>query len=218
MLERAIIAGGGPIAGRVATTLGDYGYDPIVIEQDTDRNEQFQDAHCAVVINGDARRSDIIDQADPERADIFAALTGSFERNDALCRYVKRQTDTIRTVAKGPGPENQQDITRAADETVHIPAAGAKSVVSAMLGYDQEVCSVPTSGFDLFKLNVDPRAPAAGQRLGDVALPLGSHVVADIEAMEVGRPRTELRPDRQYLVAAEPTAANTVRNLLRGPR
>ena len=218
MPQRAIIAGGGPIGGRVAAILGDYGYDPVVIEQDADRCERFQDTHQAVIINGDATRPDIISQADPESADIFAALTGSPERNQTLCRRVKRQAGAIRTVLRRPPSGDATNITDAADETVHVPVAGAKAVASALLGYDQQVCSVPTSGFDLVRLSVDPRAPAANRELSDIALPSGSHVVADIEAMEVGRPRTELQPDQQYLLAVEPRTADTVRNLLQGVR
>lgn len=189
-----------------------------MIEQNTDQYEQLQSSHRAVLIEGDVSRPDIVDQADPERANIFAALTESLERNRALCRRVKRQAGGVRTVARSAAPEDQQHISDAVDETVHIPVAGAKAVVTAMLGYDQQVCSVPTSGFDLLKLRVDPRAPVAGQKVGDVAFPSGSHIVADTEAMEVGRPSTELRPDRQYLVAVEPAAADTVRNLLQGPQ
>jgi trk system potassium uptake protein TrkA len=218
MPQRAIIVNGGPIGSRVAAILGDYGYDPIVIEQDADRSEQFQDAHQAVIINGDATRSDIISQADPASADLFAALTESPERNHALCRRVERQAEAIRTVAREPPSGDATDVTGAADETVHVPVAGAKAVASAMLGYDQQVCSVPTSGFDLVRLCVDPRAPAANRELSNVTFPSGSHVVADIEAMEVATPSTELRPDQQYLLAVEPTTADTARNLLQGAR
>ncbi len=218
MPQRAIIVGGGPIGSRVATILGDYGYDPVVIEQDADRCEQLHASNRAVIINGDATRPDILDQADPERADFFVALTGSPERNHALCRRVSRQAEGIRTIAGGPSSGDERDITWAADETVHAPVAGAKAVVSAVLGYDQQVCSVPTSGFDLVELSVDPRAPAANRDVRDVAFPSGSHVVADIATMEIARPSTEIRPDRQYLLAVEPTSADTVRNLLQGVR
>jgi trk system potassium uptake protein TrkA len=218
MSQRAITVGGGPIGSRVAAVLGDYGYEPVVIEQDTDRCEQLLNSHRGVTINGDATRPNTLDQADPERADIFAALTGSPEKNCALCRRVDRQAEGIRTVVGGTPSGDEQDITGAADETVHVPVAGAKAVVSAVLGYDRQVCSVPTSGFDLVTLSVDPRAPAANQELSHVAFPSGSTVVADIETMEIVRPSTELRPDRQYLSGVEPTAAHTVRNLLQGPR
>ena len=90
--------------------------------------------------------------------------------------------------------------------------------MSTLLGYDQQVCSVPTSGFDLVELRADPRAPATNRELSDVAFPSGSHVVADLEAMTVAGPDTQLRPDRRYLLAVEPTTADTVRNLLRGVR
>jgi trk system potassium uptake protein TrkA len=198
--------------------LDDYGYDPVVIEQDADRCEQLHTTTRAVIINGDATRPGILAQAEPERASLFAALTRSPERNRALCRRVKRQAGKIRTVARGTPSGDEQAITGAADETVHVPVAGAKAVVSAVLGYDQQVCSVPTAGFDLVKLSVDPRAPAANRNLSEVAFPSGSQVVADIETMEIARQSTELRPDRRYLLAVEPTAADTVRNLLQGVR
>jgi trk system potassium uptake protein TrkA len=218
MSQRAIIVNGGPIGSRVATVLGDYGYDPVVIEQDADRCEQLHVSTRAVIINGDATRPDILNQAGPERADIFAALSGSPERNHALCRRVKRQAEGIRTVVSGTPSGDATDITGAVDETVHVPVAGAKAVVSAMLGYDQQICSVPTAGFDLVRSSVDPRAPAANRELSDVAFPSGSHVVADIETMEIAGPNTVLRPDRQYLLAVEPTGTDTVRNLLQGAR
>lgn len=216
MPQRAIIVNGGPIGSRVAAILGDYGYDPVVIEQDADRCEQLHISNRGVIINGDATRPDILNQAGPERADIFAAVSGNPERNHALCRRIKRQAEGIRTVVRGNPSGDATDITGAVDETVHVPVAGAKAVVSAMLGYDQQICSVPTSGFDLVRLSVDPRAPAANRELSDVAFPSGSHVVADIETMEIAGPNTVLRPDRQYLVAVEPTGTDTVRNLLQG--
>lgn len=218
MSERAIIVSGGPIESRVAAMLDDYGYDPVVIEQDADRCEQLHTTTRAVIINGDATRPGILDQADPERASLFAALSKSPERNRTLCRRVKRQAGKIRTVARGTPSGDEQAITGAADKTVHVPVAGAKAIVSALLGYDQQICSVPTAGFDLVELSVDPRAPAANRDLSGVAFPSGSQVVADVETMEVARPNTELRPDRRYLLAVEPAAADTVHNLFQGVR
>ncbi len=218
MPQRAIIVDGGRIGSRVAAILGDYGYDPVVIEQDADQSKQSHISNRAVIIDGDATCPDILDQADPKRADLFVALAGSLERNYTLCRRVKRQAEGIRTVARGPPSGDERDISEAADETVHLPLAGAKAVVTAVLGYDQQMYSVPTSGFDLVKLSADPRAPATNRELRDVAFPSGSRVVADIKTMEIARPSTEFRPDRRYLLAVEPTAADTVRNLLQGVR
>jgi trk system potassium uptake protein TrkA len=218
MSQRAIIVGGGPVGSRVTAILGGYGYDPVVIEQDANRCEQLHSSGGAVIINGDATRPDVLSQSDPERADFFAALTRTPEKNRTLCRRVKKQVGGIRTVARETRIGDERDITGEADETVHIPVAGAKAVVSAVLGYDTQLCSVPTSGFDIVKFSVDPRAPAANKELSDVAFPSGSQVVADVETMEIARPSTEIRPDRQYLLAAEPTATDTVRNLLQGSR
>jgi trk system potassium uptake protein TrkA len=218
MPQRAIIVGGGPVGSRVAAVLGDYGHDAVVITQAADRDEQSPGSPRAVTINGDATRPEVLEQADPERADLFAALTGRVERNRTLCRRVRAQTGELRTVARAAPSGASQATSAAVDETVQVPLAGAKAIVSALLGYGQQVHSAPTSGFDLVTLRVDPRAPAANRALSDVAFPSGSHVVADIETMAVATPSTELRPDRQYLLAVEPTAADTVRNLFQGAR
>ena len=216
MSHRAIIVGGGPTGSRVAAIPGDYGYDPVVIEQDADRREPLHAPDRAVLVDGAATRPDVPDQADPESADLFAALTGSPERDYALRRRVKRRTGGVRTVVGGTPAGGGQDTTGAADGTVHVPVAGATAVVSAAPGYDQAVRSVPTSGFDLVRSSVDPRAPAASRESSDVAFPPGSTVVADVETTENVGPDTELRPDRQCLFGVEPTAADTVRNLLQG--
>lgn len=215
MPQRAIIASGGPVGSRVAAILGNYGHDPVVVEQNAERCEQLHTSRHGLIIHGDATHPEIIDQTDPERADMFAALTGSPETNHALCQRLKTRVGAIRTVARG---EPSSDLEDVADETVYPTAAGAKGVTSAMLGYDEHVCRVPMSGFDLVEVGVDPRAPAANRELRTVAFPSGSHVVADTEEMQIVGPGTELRPDRQYLVAVEPTAADEVRTLLQGIR
>ena len=215
MSQRVIIVGGGPVGSRVANSLGDYGHDPVVIEQDADRCEQLQRSRHGLSIHGDARRPEIVDQAAPERADVLAALTGDPELNHALCRRVRARPGAIRTVARGEPPD---DAGAGADETVHTAVAGATAVTSAVLGHDQQLFAVPASGFDLVEFGVDPRAPAADRRLSDVALPEGSHVVADTDRMDVAGPGTELQPGRRYLLAVEPGAADTVSNLLRGGR
>jgi trk system potassium uptake protein TrkA len=217
MPQRAIIVGGGRTGSRTAAILGDYGYDPVVIERDADRCEQLHNHDRTVIINRDATCPGVLSQADPERAEFFAALTGHPRRNRTLCRRVKQQVEGVRTVARGAPSDADRD-TGAVDETVSVPAVGAKAVVSALLGYDQQVCSVPTSGFDLVELRADPRAPATNRALSDVAFPSGSRVVADTETAGIAGPRTEIRPGNRYLLAVEPTAADTVRNLLRGVR
>jgi trk system potassium uptake protein TrkA len=218
MPQRVIIVGGGPVGSRVAALLGDYGHDPVVIEQDADRCERLHRSRHGVIVHGDATRPEVVDQADPGRADVLAALTGTPGTNHALCRRVTARDETIRTVARGAPSGDVADAGGAADETVHPDVAGAKAVTSAVLGYDHRVCRVPTSGFDLVEFGVDPRAPAADRELSAVGFPSGSHVVADTEAMRVAGPGTELRPDRRYLLAVEPRAADAVHTLLRGAR
>jgi trk system potassium uptake protein TrkA len=57
-----------------------------VIEQDPDRCERLSGSRRAVLIRGDATGPEVIDRADPERADVLAALTGAPETNHARRR------------------------------------------------------------------------------------------------------------------------------------
>lgn len=164
--------------------LGDYGYDHIPMEQDGDRCEALHIFNRPVIIKQDATCPGVRNQADPEHAGPFTALTRHPERNHALCRRVKKQVGGIRTVARGTPPGDTRDIAGVADEPIHLPVAGA-AVVSAVLGYDRQVCPVSTSGFDIAKLRGAPQAPVTDRDLSDVAFQSGSHVVADFETMEM---------------------------------
>lgn len=218
MPQRAIIVGGGSIGSRVAAILADYGHDPIVVEQDLDRCQQLDVSLRAQIIHGDATQSEIVEQADPERADIFAALTGHPRTNHTLCQLVGSRPGATRTVARGDSPDNVTATNDAADRTVRPTVVGSKRVVNAMLAETQHLRSLPSRGFDLVETTVAPRAPVANETVNSVSLPAGCDIVANTETMRIADSGSELRPGHQYLLAVEPEAADTVQNLFRGAR
>lgn len=86
MDQSIIVAGGGRVGRRTAAILDDYDHDVTVIEQESDRCEHLADAQLGVVINGDAGRPSILDQADPEGADavVFPEAAGARSVVDEL--------------------------------------------------------------------------------------------------------------------------------------
>lgn len=61
MSQRVIIVNGGPVGRRVAAMLGDYGHDPVVVDQETGRCEQSRAPRNGLITHGDApggRRTD----------------------------------------------------------------------------------------------------------------------------------------------------------------
>jgi trk system potassium uptake protein TrkA len=217
MPQRAIVVGGGRVGSRVATLLDDYGHDPITVEQDSDRCERLAAEQHGPIIRGDATEPGILEQADPDTADSFAALTGDRETNEALCRRVKARPGTVRTVARSDSPRATASVGPAVDEVVSPAAIASKPIANAMLDGTSHL-RLPATGVDLVELTVAPQAPAANEDVADLRLPSGSAVVADTDSMQVARTETTLEPGRQYLLAVEPDIAQTVRNLVRGVR
>jgi trk system potassium uptake protein TrkA len=213
MSQRAIIAGGGRIGARTATILGNYGYDPVVIEEDSHRCNQLEQSRHGVIIEGNAMRPSILSQAAPERADVFAALTGTDATNRMLCQRIERLTGDITTVARRT--ESSADSAEA-DSVVRPAVAGAKAAAGAILDWGHQLHEFPAGGFDIVEFAVDPRAPVAGKQLTDVRLPPNSDVIGNTATMDVASPETQFQPGDSYLVAVEPGAAAEIRKLMRG--
>ena len=197
--QHVVVAGAGDVGSRTAQVLDDYGHDVYLIERDPATVEQVTERRRSVVIEGDATDPEVLAQADPERADVLAALTG----------------DEIRTVARLDSPERAVS-TAAVDDVVYPERAGSKAAVNCIQADDIRALEDVTGDLDVLDVRVDPRSPVAGKQLSEVPFPEGSHVIADAYGTEVARPETTLEPGRRYLVAAEPSVTDEVHRLVVG--
>ncbi|MEF8827632.1 MAG: TrkA family potassium uptake protein [Halolamina sp.] len=211
MDKSIVIAGGGRLGRHIAVVLADYDHDVTIIEQDADRCETLLEASSGVIIQGDATRPGILEQAGLERADIFAAVTGDEGLNLALCATVEDLVEDIQTLARIREDIESKDIA----DSVAVPeAAGARTMVDEMLGRNLRSLQAATGEIDILEIEVDPRSPVAGKRLENVELPNGAQVISDADHSMVVGPETTLRPGHRYLVATEPAAADELRKLL----
>ncbi len=213
--QHVVVAGAGDVGSRTAQVLDDYGHDVYLIERDPATVEQVTERRRSVVIEGDATDPEVLAQADPERADVLAALTGDGETNVAVCAEARQLTDEIRTVARLDSPERAVS-TAAVDDVVYPERAGSKAAVNCIQADDIRALEDVTGDLDVLDVRVDPRSPVAGKQLSEVPFPEGSHVIADADGTEVARPETTLEPGRRYLVAAEPSVTDEVHRLVVG--
>ncbi len=211
MDQHVIVAGGGRLGRRTAAILADYDHDVTIIEQDSDRCDRLADTGVGVIINGDAARPSILEQARPGEADAFAALTGDGATNLTLCAAVEELTDDIHTLARIDERIEEESL---ADTVVFPEAAGARSMVDELLGRHARTLQAATGDFDVIEIEVAPGSPVAGKRLREVELPRGSQIISDADRSTVADARTTLRPGERYLVAVEPGVADTVRKLM----
>ena len=211
MNQYVILAGGGRVSRRTAEILGDYDYEITVIERDADRCERLADDRFGTIVHGDATDPDVLERTEPERADVFAALTGDTDTNLSLCTTIEERADGIRTVARTDRESESGDL---ADSVVSPEAAGAKAAADEILGRNIRSLRAATGNLDVIEVEVNREAPAAGKRLDEVLFPSGSQVVSGADGTDIAGPETELQPGRRYIVATEPSVADDVWKLM----
>ncbi|WP_103029893.1 potassium channel family protein [Salinibacter altiplanensis] len=213
---RVIIAGAGRVGHRTARVLEDYGHDAYLIDLDPEAVAGAKEMLQSTVIEGDATDPDVLAQADPERADVLAALTEKGPTNFAVCAEAKHFNDEIQAVARIEHPDGLDTEEEFVDRVVYPERAGAKAAINQILGDDVRALEDVASGLDVLEVRVDSGAPAAGERLDTVQFPDRGHIVFDITDGEVPRPDTRLQPGHRYLVAARPGIVDTAKRLLTG--
>ncbi|WP_142856261.1 potassium channel family protein [Salinigranum halophilum] len=210
-----IIAGGGRVGFQTAEILDDQGHDVSIIERDEDRCDDLSDAYLATVVEGDAANPDILEQADVERADVVAALTGETGVNLAACMAARELSPGTRTVCRIDRAASEA-YTRFVDAVLFPERAGARVAANEIVGSDVRTLADVTGTLDIMQIRVEEGAPAAGRTLKEVRFPSGTLVISDDDGERIARPETTLDPGRQYVVAVEPEVVDEVLNLLRG--
>jgi trk system potassium uptake protein TrkA len=211
---RTVIAGGGRVGRRTAQLLDDRGHDVVIIEDDPDLVEELSDEYIATVIKGDGTRPRILEQADLDRTDVVAALTGLTGANLAICMLAERLTDGVTTVMR-TDEENPEEYAGYVDEVVFPERAGARAAANAV-ERDVRALEDVTGNLEIMEIRVAEGAPVAGRSLMDVALPRGSLVVSNDDGNRIAGSETVLEAGRSYVVAVDPDVADEVMNLMRG--
>jgi trk system potassium uptake protein TrkA len=209
------IAGGGQVGLRTAEILDDRGQNVVIIERDHGRCKALNDAYIGTVIEGDASRPAVLEQADPDRCDVLVALTGDTATNLGICMAAGQMTD-VRTVMRVTEPDAAQEYGGLVDSVVYPEDAGSRAVVNELLGDGVTTIEAVGGDLEILAVTVSPEAPAAGRQLANVALPKGSLIIAHAGGDRVSTAETVLEPGDRYLVAVEAAVTDEVMNLLRG--
>ncbi|WP_246989430.1 potassium channel family protein [Halorientalis marina] len=210
-----IIAGGGRVGFQTAEILANRGHDVTIIERDERIVSEIADEWIATVIQGDATNPDIIEEADIERADVIAALTGETGLNLAVCLAASELNPDIRTVARIDRAAGKA-YTRFVDAVLFPERAGAQVAANEIVGGDVQTLADVTGTLDIMLVRVAEGAPAAGKQLTDVRFPAGTLIISDDDGQRIARPDTTLTPGSRYVIAVEPDVVDEVMNLMRG--
>src|SRR5688500_5627608 len=113
-----VLAGGGKVGRFIAVDLLNEGHDVAIIERVEGRCDQLLRDYDLLVIHGDACDVRDLQQARPERADVFVATTGDDDDNFVACQLAKATFEVPRVIARVNAPRNKVIFDRMKIETV----------------------------------------------------------------------------------------------------
>jgi trk system potassium uptake protein TrkA len=210
-----IVAGAGRVGFRVARLLKEADHSVTIVEKDPQRCEELSDEYVATIIRGDASDPDVLRQADPQGADVIAALTGNGSVNLGVIYTATHLADDVRTVVR-IDHERSDAIEELADAVVFPERLGALGATNEIVGADVRALEDVTGDLRIMEVVIGDDAPIANRLLSEVSLPHGSLIVSGGDGDLIAHAETELRPGEQYVVAVEPDVVDEVLNLMRG--
>ncbi len=216
-----IVAGGGKVGANVTRSLVEMGHEITLIEERPDRFARLEEEFGPVVLRGDATEISVLERAGIARPpELLLAVTGDDEDNLVISQIGKEGYRVPKAIARVNDPRNQ----------AHFDLLGIKQTVCAttsILGLvEHEVpehglvrlLQLPEEGLEIVEVQIEPRSPVAGSRVGGLTLPEGSRLISVFRhgRTELVEPSTVMRPGDQVLAVVSDDSAPALRKALLG--
>ncbi len=177
-----VVVGGGRVGFYLARALFNAGHEVFIVERNSRRVDELVAQFGNVAIKGDGSEPIIQMAAGVARADILIATTGADEDNLAACQLAKHRFNVPRTVTLINSPEDERlfeilgvDVVLSSTQLIlgaiegELPAHAAAHVLPVRGNREAAAIEVP------------PGSPIIGRRLGAIALPPETFIVAVID-------------------------------------
>ncbi len=165
----------------------------VVIEKSADRCERLAGESSAMIICGDACDYRYQQDAQVDKADVFAAVTGDDDDNLVACQLARISFDVPRTVARVNNPKNERIFN-----VMGINAVSSTTVISHLIEEETTVGEILTlhvlkhGQLALVEVDIpDKKCSSCGRRVSELGLPEGCVLVSIVRGDEVIVPSGE---------------------------
>jgi trk system potassium uptake protein TrkA len=175
-----IIAGAGKVGWNLARELIEKGHEVTLLENDRRRYLVVEQELEHAVQYGDASELWVLERAGIQRADLVIAVTGDDEDNILICQMARDKYDVERIVARVNNPRNLDHFKELGIE----PAVSATDLILRLIEHEVpqyglvHLLDLAGDRLEIIELIVNENSPAAGQRVGEVAMPDGSLIIS----------------------------------------
>ena len=175
-----VICGGGKVGWNLARELIEKHHEVTLIEQDRRRYLIIEEELEHAVQYGDSTELWVLERAGIQRADLVIAVTGDDEDNILICQIAKEKYLCERTISRVNNPRNMQHF-----ELLGIqPAVSATDLILRLIEHEVpqyglvHLLDLPAERLEIIEIEVTKGAPAAAQRVADIALPDGALIIS----------------------------------------
>jgi trk system potassium uptake protein TrkA len=219
-----LIVGGGKVGTYLARALLDQNHEVVVIEKQARKAETMASLlERDITIVGDGCDPMVLASAGLKRADVVVADTGDDEDNLVVCLVAKKQANA-RCIARVNNPKNKA-IFESIDPANPVTVISSTEIILDTINEHVNVrdyailTKLRDGDLELIKMTVGERAPSAGKRIVDIALPRSSLVVAvERKGSDLVIPDadTKLRAGDQVILMVHKNLRDEVRSALVG--
>ncbi len=190
---KVVIAGAGKVGRSIARELKDFGHDILVIDRDPKvlRPGAFEGIS---ILNSDACELTTLEEADLGQCQVVVAATGDDKVNLVVALLAKTEFGVPRVVARVNHPKNEWMFSEAwgVDVAVSTPRMLSALVEEAVsVGDLVRLFSFRQGEADLVEITLGSSSPAVAARVGALAWPVDSVLVAIVRGKRVIAPSSD---------------------------
>ena len=219
-----IVVGGGNTGSQLAKFLLDAGHKVRVIEERPAVLEKLaKEIPADAIVNGDGSSPAILEKAGIHEAQVLAAVTGSDETNLVITSLGRFEFNVKRIIARVNNSKNAWLFTPEMGVDVSLNQAEILSRLTAeemSLGDMMTMMKIRRGKYSIVEEKIPPGAPAIGQALKDLSLPINCIISGIIRHGEVVLPRgvTTLEEGDEVLALVDDPAREQLAKLLSRPK
>lgn len=213
----AVIAGGGKVGRAIAADLLNEGHEVTIIEMIPERTEQLQREHDLLVINGDATDVRYLEQARPDRADVFVATTRNDDVNYVACQLARITFDVQRVISRVNSPRNEGLFHAMGIEAVSTTTLISRLIrEQATVGDLIHLYTLRAGELNLVEIDIPADVPAYRRDVSQLELPQESVLVCVFrgEVTVIPRGDTRLQAGDQVIALTTPDLEDELREAI----
>lgn len=214
-----IVCGGGKVGAYLARDLAQKGHTIIIIEKRPTRCRKIaEESPSSLVIQGDACNIQTLEEAEAERADAIAVVTGDDDDNLVICQLAREVFKIPRIVGRVNNPKNEQIFHALGIEN----ALSSTTIIAKLIEEEATIGEIFTlhvlkeGHLALVETTVPKNSPIQGRKVAELGLSHDCVLVAVLRKKEVILPRgnTKLLPGDKVIALTSIDKEKTLQTIL----